>query len=67
MYATGRGVKADPVQAARWHMIARAGGDSDQFLEDFMRRMTAEDRAAAEKAAKPWLSALTAAPSPLAP
>ena len=34
----GRGVKADPVQAARWHLIARAGGDSDPFLDDFVRQ-----------------------------
>src|SRR4029079_15958844 len=31
MYATGKGIKADPVQAARWHTIAKAGGANDQF------------------------------------
>jgi TPR repeat protein len=67
MYATGRGVKADPVQAARWHMIAKAGGSGDAFLEDFVRRMRSEDRAAAEKSARPWLSALTATPSAQVP
>ena len=50
MYATGRGVKADPVQAARWHLIARAGGDSDLFLEDYLRKMKPADRAAGEAA-----------------
>ena len=39
MYATGRGIKADPVEAGRWHLIAKAGGDNDQFLEEFMRNM----------------------------
>ena len=39
MYATGRGIKADPVEAARWHLIAKAGGDNDQFLDEFMRKM----------------------------
>ena len=58
MYATGRGVKADPVQAARWHLIARAGGDNDLFLEDFLRKMKPEDRAAGEAAAKPWIARL---------
>ncbi len=29
-------------------MIARAGGDNDHFLEDFLRRMKPEDRTAAE-------------------
>jgi TPR repeat protein len=60
MYATGRGVKADPVQAARWHLIARAGGDNDQFLDDFVRKMTPEDRAAGEAAAAPWIKLLAA-------
>jgi TPR repeat protein len=56
MYATGRGVKADPVQAGRWHLIAKAGGDNDQFLESFMRKMKSTDRAAAEDKAKPWIA-----------
>ena len=30
---------ADPVEAARWHLIARAGGASDLFLEDYLRKM----------------------------
>ena len=56
MYATGRGIKADPVEAARWHLIARAGGDNDQYLEDFMRNMKPADRALAENKAKPWIA-----------
>jgi TPR repeat protein len=56
MYATGRGIKADPVEAARWHLIARAGGDNDQFLEEFMRKMKPTDRAMAEDKAKPWIA-----------
>ena len=58
MYATGRGVKLDPVQAARWHLIARAGGANDLFLEDFLRKMKPEDRTAGEAAAKPWITRL---------
>jgi TPR repeat protein len=61
MYATGRGATADPVQAARWHLIARAGGDNDQFLDEFVRKMKPADRTAAEEAAKPWLTLLAAA------
>ena len=59
MYATGRGIKADPVEAARWHLIARAGGDNDQFLEEFMRNMKPPDRAMAENKAKPWIARMT--------
>jgi TPR repeat protein len=60
MYATGRGVKADPVQAGRWHLIAKAGGNNDQFLDEYLRKMKPEDRAAAEEAAKPWLTVIAA-------
>ena len=60
MYATGQGVKRDPVQAARWHLIARSGGASDLFLEDYLRKMKPEDRAAGEAAAKPWITRLAA-------
>jgi len=56
MYASGRGLKADPVQAARWHLIAKAGGSNDQFLEDFVRKMKPADRAEAEDKAKPWIA-----------
>ena len=60
MYATGRGIKADPVEAARWHLIAQAGGNNDQFLDDFVRKMKPADRAAAEDKAKPWIARMKA-------
>jgi uncharacterized protein len=63
MYATGRGLKADPVEAGRWHLIARAGGANDQYLEDFMRNMKPTDRAMAENKAKPWIARM----SPIGP
>ncbi len=56
MYASGKGLKADPIEAARWHLIAVAGGSNDQYLEDFVRKMTPADRAAAEAKAKPWIA-----------
>jgi TPR repeat protein len=59
MYATGRGIKADPVEAGRWHLIALAGGVNDQFLEDFMRKMKPLDRSMAENKAKPWIARMT--------
>jgi len=54
----GHGVKADPVAAIKWHMVAKAGGVSDVPLDAFVERQTPEIRTAAEKAAKPWLDAL---------
>ena len=56
--AIGRGVPADPVEALKWHIVAKAGGVSDIPLDSFAERQPPEVRAAAEKAAKPWLDAL---------
>ena len=70
MYATGRGIKADPVEAVRWHLIARAGGDNDPYLDDFMRNMKPGDRAMAENKAKPWIARMNPigpTPFPTAP
>jgi hypothetical protein len=60
MYAFGRGIKADPIEAARWHLIARAGGDSDPTLDKFMSEMKPLDRATAEDRAKPWIARMKA-------
>ena len=35
--ATGRGLPADPVAATKWHTIAKAGGASDIWLENYMQ------------------------------
>jgi hypothetical protein len=57
--ATGVGVPApDPVQATKWHLISKAGGANDPFLDDFVAKQTPEVRAAGEKAAKPWLDVI---------
>jgi TPR repeat protein len=56
--AFGRGLPADPVQAIKWHLIARAGGDADPGLDDFMRNQKPEVRAAGENAAQSWIEAI---------
>ena len=58
VYAAGRGLPADPVAAIKWHLISKAGGASDTFLDDFAQKQSADARTAAETAAKPWLDAL---------
>ena len=61
MYATGRGMKADAGRGrAAGTLIARAGGDNDQFLDEFVRKMKPADRAAAEDKAKPWIARMQA-------
>ncbi len=58
----GRGLPADLVQAARWHLVAKAGGNGDVILDDLVAQLKPEDRAAAEKAAKSWSNDLAARP-----
>jgi uncharacterized protein len=60
MLATGRGLPADPVQATKWHLVAKAGGAGDLFLDDFVQKQSADVRARGEKEAKPWLALIAA-------
>jgi hypothetical protein len=50
-------VRADPVEAAKWHIIARKAGESDLWLEGFLQKLTPEQRQAGEKSAEAWLKA----------
>jgi hypothetical protein len=36
LLAYGRGVAADPAEAIKWHLVARARGVSDLWLDGFM-------------------------------
>ena len=56
--AVGRGLAADPVQAIKWHIVAKAGGISDIPLDSFVEKQAPDVRAAGEKAAKPFVDAL---------
>jgi hypothetical protein len=56
--AAGRGANPNPVQAIKWHIIAKAGGVSDIPLDTFVQQQPPDIRAAGEKAAKPWVDAL---------
>jgi len=54
LYANGVVVKADPVQAAKWHLLARGAGVSDFTLDLMLAKLTKEQRAEAEKDADGW-------------
>ena len=55
LYANGMAVgPADPVQAAKWHLLAREAGVSDFSLDIMLAKLTPEQRAAADKAAQAW-------------
>jgi uncharacterized protein len=58
LLSIGRGAPANPAEAIKWHLIAKAGGSSDPYLDQFVAGQTPEIRAAAEKAAQPWLAAV---------
>jgi TPR repeat protein len=56
LLSAGRGVPANPVQAMKWHIIAKADGRGDPELDAYMAKQKPEDRDAAQKAAKLWLA-----------
>ena len=57
--AAGRGARANPVEAAKWHIVAKAGGISDTWLDEFVQKLSPAEREAGEKAARPWLNAIS--------
>jgi len=59
--ASGRGAPSDLTEATKWHLISRAGGETDLELDDLINKLDPQTRAAGEKAAKPWLDAIEAA------
>src|SRR4029434_5206870 len=52
--AHGAGVEMNLVEAAKWHLIAKAGGLSDESLDKIVAKLSKADRARAEKAAADW-------------
>ena len=55
---------ADPVEAIKWHLIAKEAGLTDHKLDAFMRTQNAETIAAGTKAAQPSIESLKAAREP---
>jgi TPR repeat protein len=53
-YANGAGVDKDLVQAAKWHLIAKAAGGEDETLDKLVAKLSKPDRTKAEKAAEEW-------------
>ena len=56
----GAGVTADALAAAKWHFIAKAGGEQDEVLEKLAAKLSKADRAKAEQAASAWREAALA-------
>lgn len=56
IYADGAtGFPENPVEAGKWHLLARDAGASDFRLDVYMTRLTPEQRTKAEKAAESWV------------
>ena len=54
LYATGRGVGIDAVEAVKWHLIARSRGLSDIWLDSFMEAQSEDVLKAARQRARTW-------------
>lgn len=48
------GLEKDPVEAAKWRLIAKAGGVEDSVLDNVVAKLSRADRAKAEAAAAEW-------------
>ncbi|MEZ5853783.1 MAG: tetratricopeptide repeat protein [Hyphomicrobiaceae bacterium] len=57
-YAGGIGVRANPVEAAKWHLIAKAGGVTDARLDEAFEKLSSADRLKAAQAAAQWREAI---------
>ena len=56
MYAQGVGTKADPVEAAKWHILAKRAGLADAWLDDFINTIDRKQLAKGLEAANRWPS-----------
>ncbi len=58
MYATGRAVPVDRIAAHMWFNIAAMNGDRDaaRHRREIAEEMSADEVAAAQRAARQWLS-----------
>jgi TPR repeat protein len=55
LYVVGRGVKADLVQAMQWHVLARANGVKDEWLDGKMSTLSQSEKAAVDEAVQRFL------------
>jgi hypothetical protein len=56
LYASGRGVNKNQVEAVKWHLLARAVGLQDEFLDGVLNNLSATERAEVEAAVKKFVS-----------
>lgn len=55
MLAAGRGVQKDMIEAMKWHILARAAGIKDDWLDSQLDTLSAQDRLAVEMAVRKYV------------
>jgi TPR repeat protein len=55
LYAAGRGVKANAVEAMKWHVLARANGVKDDWLDGRFAALSSQERLAVEEAVQRYI------------
>lgn len=55
LYAAGRGLKADMVEAMKWHVLARANGVKDDWLDSKLAALSPPERVAVEEAVQRYI------------
>jgi TPR repeat protein len=53
-YSAGVGVAADQIEACKWHLLARAAGESDLRLDLLVMSLKPVERQKAESLARDW-------------
>ena len=52
LLAAGRGIKEDKLEASKWHILARAAGLADAYLDGVLNALTPEDKAKVDAAVR---------------
>jgi TPR repeat protein len=54
--ATGRGLPKDMVEAMKWHLLARAGGLKDAWLDTQLNSLSPQERQSVEEAVRRYVA-----------
>jgi TPR repeat protein len=52
---SGLGVPMDKIEGMKWHIVAKTAGKGDPELDAELAKLSPEDRAKAEQAARKWI------------
>jgi uncharacterized protein len=52
---SGQGAPIDKIEGLKWHLVAKSVGKGDPMLDEEFSKLSPEDHAKAEAAARKWL------------